>query len=788
MIRALTDVDMTDGPHRALLANGERLAWLKEHRGLTKQTIKRARLGLDNQRYTIPIYDNRRLVNVRRYKPEAKAEESKMLHTTGHGKPVRWYWPFGLDAAAETQLICEGELDAVLAAQEFRKAGLGVCVASGTGGASSPPDDLRPMRGRDVVIVYDCDEAGRSGARKLADRLLGVAASVKVVDLGLDAGQDVTDWFVTHGKTAQELVARWESEGEWYSTDPETAQQSSTDPSAARAVGPRRDADELVEIAVTQKCDEEGSRNAAGLWLAAQLRDERYSQEEAEPFLLGFQGRVTDAKPKPYTREEALRSLASAYSRPPREANGASRDYGRDDTGNGQRLVDQHGDDMRYIDAYRGWHIWDGRRWVRNETGHVERWAKETARQLKAEGHELFKSDLEGGKVLLRFATQSANSAKIAAMLKSAQSELGMSVPASAFDRDPTILVCRSGVVELGESEASFREHRREDYARLLTDVDYDPSAPSPTWSKFLCEVLPDPEVRRYVQALAGYSLHGGNPERLLIFLHGPTSTGKTTFMETLGTVLGDYAGTFDLSMFRAKQDESPRADIVDAIDKRLIFTTEAAQEWRLHADQIKRMTGSDTIKARLPHSGTFIEKVPAFTPWIATNSTPQVSGVDTALWRRLRVVPFVTVPEAEDRQLKRTILRTEAPGVLRWVVEGWPIYRSGVLGDPPLAVVQATMTLREQLHHVDQFLKECTESAAEFWTSTDSIWQAYVHWTIDAEISPRDKLAKDRLGRSLGERGYEPKQRRIGDRDDDRKVRGYRGVRIAKSSERSVG
>lgn len=771
MTRKLTDADAT-GPHKALMADKERLAWLKEHRGLTKTTIKRARLGWNGERFTIPVYDaDGALVNVRRYKPNAAA--NKMVNTTGHGSPARWYWPLGLDATADTILaVFEGELDAALGAQELRKAGLSVCVASGTGGASACPPDLDPMRGRDVVIAYDCDEPGRIGARKLAGQLLGVAASVKVVDLGLNGGEDVTDWFVTHSKTAKQLLALCKS----------------TEPYGAKPK-PRGSTAELLEVAVTRKCDEEGSRNGAGLWLACQLRDEGYTEAEAGPVMLDFRERVTGLKPAPYTEDEMRATIASAYSRPPRDANGTSAaNYGWDDTGNGERLVDQHGDDMRYIDAYRGWHTWDGRRWTRDETRRVERWAKETARALRAEGFKLRESDEKAGDALLGWAKQSANRSRLTAMLDSARSEPGMSVSASDFDRNPNILVCRNGVLVLGEAGASFREHRRDDYARLLTDVDYDAAADDSTWTRFLTEVMPDPEVRRYLQALAGYSLHGGNPERLLIFLQGPTSTGKTTFMETLAGVLGQYAGTFDLSMFRAKQDESPRADIVDAIYKRLIFTSEAIDEWRLHADVIKRMTGNDTIKARLPHAGTFVEKVPEFTPWIATNGSPEIPGADKALWRRLTVVPFTTPPAKEDHLLKRKILHDEASGVLAWAVEGWNLYLDGFLAELPSAVVEATMNQRATLSHLDTFLAECTESGAEYWASIDSIWQAYVHWTLEAETSSREKLAKNRLARALAARGYDPKLRRIGDRDDDRKVRGYQGVRLAKGSERSYG
>jgi P4 family phage/plasmid primase-like protien len=762
--------------NRALLRDGVRLAWLEAERGLYRETVERARLGwdADAKRYTIPIFADDALVNVRRYRRGAQNKAPKVINLAGCGSPIRLYSPFAAHADSEAVLVVEGEFDALLTGQEFLEDGLAVEVVSGTGGAENPPANLERLRNRDVYIAYDCDDAGRSGAVKLAERLAGVAASVRVVDLDLPAnGADATDWFMTYGRTADQLWALCLQATPW---EPETPAE-------------RRDADDLLSLAVQRRCAETGSRNAAGFWLACQLRDERYTDAEAEPVMRRFQEAVAEVKPDPYRVDEAMDSLRSAYARPPRDAvGGAASAYGWDDIGNDERLVDRHGNDMRYIAAYKGWHVWDGRRWCRDETGAVERWAKQTARAIRSEAYDLRETDEKRGDQLLAFAARTASRARITAMLDSARSEPDITVPASAFDRDPRLLACRNKVVVLGEDRATSREHRRDDYARLMARVDYQADVTADRWNTFLAYALPDADVRRYLQKLAGYSLVGGNPERRLIFLQGPTSTGKSTFMETLAYVLGEYAGTFDLSMFRAKQDESPRADIVDAISKRLVFTSEAVHEWRLHADVIKRMTGDDTIKARLPHSGSFIEKVPEFTPWIATNATPEIPNADRALWRRLVVVPFLRPAATEDKTLKRTLQSEGAEGVLAWAVEGWNLYCREGLDDPPTAVVEATMQQREALSHIDVFLTECCAQAAEYWTSSEALWTAYQAWCEMSSVHQRDRLAKNQLGEALKGRGYEDARRRVGDRSDDRKVRGWAGLRLEKGWERAHG
>lgn len=459
--------------------------------------------------------------------------------------------------------------------------------------------------------------------------------------------------------------------------------------------------------------------------------------------------------------------------------------YSWNDAGNAERLIDRHGADMRWVPGYGGWHIWTETHWESDVTGLVTAWAKETARAITAEAKHLFKEDLKTAGRLLRFATGSANAGKITAMLKLAQAEPGISMLASAFDRDRNLLVCRNGTLRLDEGDATFREHRREDYDRRMAGAEYEPEGPTPRFDAFLAETVPDAAVRRYLQKLVGYSLIGGNPERRLIFVIGRTSTGKTTLLRLIDDALGAYAGTFDLTLFRSKPGEGPRADIVDVISKRLIYTTEANNEWRLHADLIKRLTGSDTIKARGLFSNQFVEKEPDFTPWIATNRAPTIEHADAALWRRLVAVPFDVQrdPAREDRNL-RDRLATELPGVLAWAVEGAVAYlREGLL-DPPVAVVEATMRLRESLSDLDAYLAERCESGAEYRVAFSDLYADYEMWCMDNRMKDADRLGGRKLADELEARGYHTARLRVGSRGGDRKVNFRLGLRLRRDDE----
>jgi hypothetical protein len=176
----------------ALEGNPKAEAWLKDHRGFNEQSIDLWQIGMSAQRYSLPIRDDDgRLVNVRLYKPEAKSGEKKWLNTTGYGSPAR-LWPRD-GMSGDSILLCEGEFDTILAYQH------GYHAITGTGGCGVWQDEWTPLfKEKVVTICYDNDEAGRQAAVKVAEKLSGTAAGVRILNwprVMPDKG-DLTDFFV----------------------------------------------------------------------------------------------------------------------------------------------------------------------------------------------------------------------------------------------------------------------------------------------------------------------------------------------------------------------------------------------------------------------------------------------------------------------------------------------------------------------------------------------------------------------------------------------------------------
>jgi hypothetical protein len=210
----VVDVAIALSAHERLLNTPTMLEFLTERRGLTRETIVEYQLGHDGDRYFIPVYDaEQRLVNIRRYKPNARRAQDKMISwRTGFGRARLYPARAFEEPIGEPLVLLEGEMDCLLGRQ------LGLNAVTTTGGAGTWRSEWNErFRGRDVVICYDCDEAGRAGSRHIAGQLHGIAQRIKVIALPLaePEGADFTDFIVGHGHSIEDFRALVRDTTEW---------------------------------------------------------------------------------------------------------------------------------------------------------------------------------------------------------------------------------------------------------------------------------------------------------------------------------------------------------------------------------------------------------------------------------------------------------------------------------------------------------------------------------------------------------------------------------------------
>ena len=469
--------------------------------------------------------------------------------------------------------------------------------------------------------------------------------------------------------------------------------------------------------------------------------------------------------------DEDLCSL-DELSRAPKERRriGATDVYERNDTGNARRFAARYRNSVRWVPAFGNWFVWSDRLnvWVLDRDGEITRMAMETVGTIRQEAE--FEEDPKTKAAILKFAGSSGNEGKLNAMISKARDLKGMTLDASALDARRDLLVCPNGTLELaGGPRVRMRPSRLEDWNTISTGTRYMEDAELPEWEKFLARFQPDPEIREWLQALAGYTLLGSNPKRLMPVAFGPTSSGKTTFAMALDAALGDYGSVTTMTVFRDNQDERPRPDLVQVLTKRFVFAEEASASWHLHPDQIKRITGGAQIQARVPYAKEYMKIKPAFTPWLLTNHAPTIEGADAALWRRVVVVPFdVQIPQNEEDPGFSDLLESPAgrEAVLAWLVAGYQKY----MDDPdrltyvPAGAIEAGRRFRAEVSDFASAMDDLCEYGEPdaYQAKPEQLYQAYVLWCDNHSVKDKDRYSQTKFGRELNGLGYAKKIVRV--------------------------
>jgi putative DNA primase/helicase len=445
--------------------------------------------------------------------------------------------------------------------------------------------------------------------------------------------------------------------------------------------------------------------------------------------------------------------------------------YNLTDLGNARRLVHRHGRNLRYCWLWRKWLVWDGKRWVKDDTGEVYRLAKETVSSIYQEAAAA--PNDEARKELGKHATRSEAGARIKEMVDLARSDVP--VMPDELDASPDLLNTESGTIDLRTGE--LREHRREDLITKIAPTTYGPDAAAPTWEAFLERVLPGEDLRAFVQRAVGYSATGDTSEQCMFINHGGGANGKSTFQEAIAAALGDYAMRAPTEMLLAKRSDGVPNDVARLKGARFVSASETEEGRRLAESRIKDLTGQDTITARFMKAEWF-DFAPTHKLWLSTNHKPEIRGTDAAIWRRIRLVPWaVTIPPAEQDKKLPIALRHELAGILAWVVRGCLQWRREGLQAPD-EVRKATGEYRAEMDVLAGFLVECCELDTGHWEYAKDLYECYKRWCAENGERPEPQR---KFGGRLGERGFQR------DRGGSRGAGIWRGVRLTEGEKEAL-
>lgn len=418
--------------------------------------------------------------------------------------------------------------------------------------------------------------------------------------------------------------------------------------------------------------------------------------------------------------------------------------YSYDDTGNAERFADRFGKMIRYNSTSRCWMYFDGRKWNYDTTGSIRRMCDELIEEMRldmkfyVENKPPEQNEEDAEKMFNKHLKYSRSSKAKAAMIKETEQRLPI-IP-DQLDLHKMLLTCPNGTVNLITGE--LMPHNQEHFITKIANCEYTDKTDYPLWEKFLNDIFAgDKELIRFMQKAVGYSLTGSVKEQCLFFCYGVGQNGKSTFLETISDVLGDYATNIQPQTIMARQQNNgPSGDIARLKGARFVNSAEPEQGVRLNESLVKQMTGGDKMTAAKKYENEF-EFMPEFKLWMSTNYKPVIRGTDTGIWRRIRLIPFtVTIPDNKvDKNLKFK-LRQELPGIFKWAVEGCLLWQREGLKVPD-SIDKATREYRAEMDLIGSFLETCCAIGPGAEEVDKDLYAAFCAWAKESnefEMSSR--------------------------------------------------
>ncbi len=419
------------------------------------------------------------------------------------------------------------------------------------------------------------------------------------------------------------------------------------------------------------------------------------------------------------------------------------------DQANADRLIEQYGHDLKYIAEMKTWAVWNGKFW---EVGSKESAEAKVFQMAVASARDLQRqsglADRNVAPKMLKWAVKSQNANQLASTVKLAKNLV--TTLAEEFDQQPDFLNCQNGIVDLRTGEMLPHDRSMMFTKIARCNVDLDNTYP-PVFNAFLERVVPDDDTRKYLLQFLGYMLSGSVAEQCYLFFFGATgNNGKSTLTELISWILGEYAVTIETeALMQNRYGRTNEGEVAQIRGRRLAVAHEVSDSQRLDEELIKRLTGGDTIRARSLYQDP-INFRPTAKLLMTGNNKPQLRSMDSATWRRIRLIPFeVTVP-VEERDPKLYMkLRSEAPNILGQLVKcGIHAQSNGM--EPSALMIKHQEEYKEENDFLVDFLNEKCLFLTNMDEKSSELQRAYTDWARDNNAHLLNRTA---LGRILTSR-----------------------------------
>jgi putative DNA primase/helicase len=389
--------------------------------------------------------------------------------------------------------------------------------------------------------------------------------------------------------------------------------------------------------------------------------------------------------------------------------------------------------EARYCSEHKCWYTYDSGAWRRDEGAIlVSEKIKDFVRLMILYCGEIADDDLR--KNYTAFVNKMGDRRMRDRILKDATGELHIS--AAQFDANPYLINCLNGTYDL--SDFTFRPARPEDYITMQTAFRHTVSRDvrCERWETFIDEVTEgDKEKADFLQRALGYSMVGLSNEECMFILHGKTTrNGKSTMLNTIENMLGDYSRVAPVGIIcksdRLRDAEAASPTLAGLKGKRFVTMSESNEYGKLDEEQIKKFTGGEEITARALYQAA-TTYLPQFTLWLSCNDLPMVTDKSIFASERIKVVEFNRhfKPEEQDINLKAELTSQESmSGIFMWMIRGYIKYKQRGL-TMPAHMKKVVRQYEKDNDLVLQFLEARCETADDAVIKAKDLYSSFKIW-----------------------------------------------------------
>jgi len=344
-----------------------------------------------------------------------------------------------------------------------------------------------------------------------------------------------------------------------------------------------------------------------------------------------------------------------------------------------------------------------------------------------------------------------ATSGRLESVLELARVDIA--VKADTWDANIDYLICKNGALYIPTRKLT--PHDPGLYATSGLDFDYDPNAQAPVFMAALKKSIP--AAADFVQEFAGYSLTADTSHEIALWFYGPPGSGRSTILAGLQAMLGARAGLLGLADI-----ERSRFALNNLPGKTLVISTEQPDSYISATHILNALISGEplTVEQKFRDAVNIIPR--AKVAW-AMNDYPRVNGANNGIMRRVKVVKFPALAEAERDPTVKERIKTEGAGILNWALDGLVRLRNRGRFITPPCVEDATKEFRDTNDIPALFLSETGALLGpDYKTGGQQLYDSYREWCLRTGHKPASSTSIADDWRRLGFEGYKAAGRKF--------------------------